>query len=71
MSAVYLYVLVLKTASIGVDRATPKIVGVSNIFVCVCVCKLKGIPDIVDSGGMDLCIQGVEKLTRYVKMEKC
>lgn len=71
ISVVYLYVLVLKTASIGVHTVTPKIVGVSNIYACVCVCKLKGIPEIVDSGGVDLGIHSVEKPTRGVKMEKC
>lgn len=39
--------------------------------MCVCACKLKGIPEIVDSGGVDLGIHTVEKLTRGVKMEKC
>lgn len=39
--------------------------------MCVCMCKLKGIPEIVDSGGVDLGIHTVEKLTRGVKMKKC
>lgn len=39
--------------------------------MCLCVCILKGIDEIIISGRMDLGIHTLEKLTVSLEFEKC
>lgn len=47
-----------------------KSVGLS-MYLCMCVCILKGFHEIIVSGRVDLGIHSLEELTVSLKFEKC